>query len=63
MEPVELIRVVALRTGKLKPAEFKLREGETVRPYEGSADAASTTSPVRAPVIVPASPKTARNLS
>jgi RND family efflux transporter MFP subunit len=31
----------------------KLREGETVRPYEGSADTASNASPVRAPVIAP----------
>ncbi|TMH63298.1 MAG: efflux RND transporter periplasmic adaptor subunit [Betaproteobacteria bacterium] len=41
----------------------KLREGETVRPYEGSGDSASTVSPVHAPVIVPASPKSARNLT
>jgi len=41
----------------------KLREGETVRPYEGSGDTASTVSPVHAPVIVPASPKSARNLT
>jgi len=41
----------------------KLREGETVRPYEGPGDSASTVSPVHAPVIVPASPKSARNLT
>ena len=41
----------------------KLREGETARPYEGSGDSASTVSPVHAPVIVPASPKSARNLT
>jgi membrane fusion protein, multidrug efflux system len=41
----------------------KLREGETVRPYEGSTDTASTASPVRAPSIVPDSPKPARNLT
>lgn len=29
MEVRELLRVVALRNGKLKPAEFRLREGET----------------------------------
>jgi hypothetical protein len=28
MEEKELLRVVTLRRGKLKPAEFKLREGE-----------------------------------
>jgi hypothetical protein len=28
MEVNELLRVVSLRKGKLKPAEFKLREGE-----------------------------------
>ncbi|HEY3179493.1 MAG TPA: efflux RND transporter periplasmic adaptor subunit [Casimicrobiaceae bacterium] len=41
----------------------KLREGETVRPYEGSADTASTASPVRAPITVPASTKPTRNLT
>jgi hypothetical protein len=28
MEEREFLRIVALRSGKLKPAEFKLREGE-----------------------------------
>jgi membrane fusion protein, multidrug efflux system len=41
----------------------KLREGETVRRYEGSTDTASTVSPVRAPAVVPDSPKPARNLT
>jgi multidrug efflux pump subunit AcrA (membrane-fusion protein) len=41
----------------------KLREGEKVRPYEGSTDTASTASPVRALPIVPALPKPARNLT
>ncbi len=41
----------------------KLREGETVRRYEGSTETASTASPVRAPVIVPDSVKPARNLT
>ena len=41
----------------------KLREGETVRPYEGSADTASNASPVRAPVVVPGTPKPTRNLT
>src|SRR5439155_7377768 len=41
----------------------KLREGETVRRYEGATDTASTVSPVRSPVIVPAAPKAARNLT
>jgi membrane fusion protein, multidrug efflux system len=41
----------------------KLREGETVRPYEGSTDTASTASPVRAPLVVPPSPKPARDLT
>ena len=41
----------------------KLREGEKVRPYEGSTDTASTAAPVRALPIVPASPKPARNLT
>jgi membrane fusion protein, multidrug efflux system len=41
----------------------KLREGETVRPFEGSADTTSTASRARPPVIVPASPKPARNLT
>src|SRR5206468_6247748 len=41
----------------------KLREGETVRPYETSPDSASTASPVRAPVSVPVPPKPARSLT
>jgi multidrug efflux system membrane fusion protein len=41
----------------------KLREGETVRRYEGSTDTASTASPVRVPAIVPMPPKSARNLT
>jgi multidrug efflux system membrane fusion protein len=39
----------------------KLREGETVRPYEGST--APTASPVPAPLVVPPSPKPARDLT
>jgi len=41
----------------------KLREGETVRRYEGLTETASTASPVSAPVIVPDSVKPARNLT
>ena len=41
----------------------KIREGEAVRPYEGSADTASNASPVRAPVTVPGTPKPTRNLT
>jgi RND family efflux transporter MFP subunit len=41
----------------------KLREGETVRPYERSPDTAANASPVRAPVIVPGAPKPTRNLT
>ena len=41
----------------------KLREGETVRPYEGGAATASNGSAVRAPLVVPAAPKPARNVT
>jgi hypothetical protein len=46
MEEKELLRVVTLRSGKLKPAEFKLREGE-----KGLSLFAHTDQPNAAEVI------------
>ena len=41
----------------------KLREGEAVRPYEGSADRTSNASPARVPPTVPSANKPARRLT
>ena len=41
----------------------KLREGETVRPFEGTTGTAANAAPARAPLIAPANGKPARNLT